>query len=100
VEAAVTAADAGVAPARTSAWITAASAMRSHDYATAERAFAELAGSSDAKTRDEARLARAQVWLATGRASDALPELRDLASSGATPLVRQRASDELRATKL
>jgi hypothetical protein len=70
--------------------------MRAHDYATAERAFADLATSSDPKTRDEARLARAQVWLAEGRAGAARPELTALASGGATPLVRERAADALR----
>jgi thioredoxin-like negative regulator of GroEL len=70
--------------------------MRSGDYATAERAFDQLASSSEPQPRDEARLARAQVWLAEGRVSEARPELAALAASGATPLVRQRAGDELR----
>jgi len=70
--------------------------MRAGDYATAERAFDQLASSPDPQPRDEARLARAQVWLAEGRASEARPELAALAASGATLLVRQRAEAELR----
>jgi hypothetical protein len=70
--------------------------MRAHDYPTAERAFAELATSSEPKTRDEARLARAQVWLAEGRTGVARPELTELASRGATSLVRERAAEALR----
>jgi hypothetical protein len=70
--------------------------MRARDYATAERAFTELATSVDPKTRDEARLARAQVWLAQGGARAARLELTALASGGATPLVRERAAEALR----
>ncbi len=80
----------------TSPWVVAAKAMRSGDYATAERAFEQLATSSDPQPRDEARLARAQVWLAEGRVSVARPELSTLAATGATSLVRQRAADALR----
>jgi thioredoxin-like negative regulator of GroEL len=80
----------------TSPWVVAAKAMRSGDYATAERAFEQLATSSDPQPRDEARLARAQVWLAEGRVSEARPELSTLAATGATSLVRQRAADALR----
>jgi hypothetical protein len=78
-----------------SPWTVAAKAMRAGDYVAAERAFGQLANGSDPQQRDEARLARAQVWLAQGRASDARPELEALSASGATPLVRQRAQDEL-----
>jgi hypothetical protein len=79
------------------AWSAAAAALRIGDYAAAERAFDELAGSGDPRTRDEARLARAQVWIAEHRGDKARAELESLAASGATLLVRQRAADALRA---
>lgn len=78
-----------------SGWIDAAAALRAGDYARAEQMFGEIARSADTRTRDEARLARAQVWLAQGRRSEAEPELEDLAGSGATPLVRQRAAQAI-----
>jgi hypothetical protein len=71
--------------------------MRTGDYSAAERAFDELTRSPDPKTRDEARLARAQLWTATGRGAQARAELIALASAGATQLVRDRAVDALRA---
>jgi hypothetical protein len=77
------------------AWATAATAMRAGDYAAAERAFGELARSNDPRTRDEARLARAQVLMAEGRTGQARAELSDLAASGATSLVRSRAAEGL-----
>jgi hypothetical protein len=80
-----------------SGWTAAAEAMRAHDYGRAELAFDALARSPQPRTRDEARLARAQVWLAEGRTSEARPELVSLAETGATWLVRQRAADALRA---
>jgi hypothetical protein len=80
-----------------SAWIDAAAALRAGDYARAEEMFGELANAPDARTRDEARLARAQVWLAQGRRSEAQPELEALAVSGSTPLVRQRAAQAISA---
>jgi hypothetical protein len=81
------------APAST--WTAAASALRIGDYARAERAFDDLARAPDAPTRDAARLARAQVWIAQGRESEARPELEELERAGATALVRQRAADAL-----
>jgi hypothetical protein len=82
------------APPRSS-WTLAATAMRAGDYAAAEAAFSDLASSPDASTRDAARLARAQVWIAQGHASKARGTLEDLSTSGATPLVRKRAADAL-----
>jgi hypothetical protein len=78
-----------------SAWIAAASAMREGDYARAERAFEALTASSDENTRDSARLARAQIWIAQRRSSDAQRELEDLAQTGATPFIRDRATEAL-----
>jgi HEAT repeat protein len=79
-----------------SAWIAAAAAMREGDFDAAERAFDALCRSSDLRTREDARLARAQIWLARHEEARARPELEDLASSGSTPVVRRRAADALR----
>ena len=79
-----------------SAWNEAAEAMRSGNYPRAERAFDELARTGNQRTRDEARLARAQVWIARGRTAEARPELVGLAATGATPVVRQQAAEALR----
>jgi hypothetical protein len=78
-----------------SPWTVAAAAMRVSDYGAAEAAFDELAGAADAPTRDAARLARAQVWIAQGRSWRARPELESLAADGATPLLRKRAAAAL-----
>jgi len=80
-------------------WAAAAEALRSGDYGSADRAFGDLTASNDPRTRDEARLARAQVWVAQGRVVDARRELEQLASAGATPLVRARATDMLRSLR-
>ena len=81
----------------TSGWAIAAEALRVGDYSAAEQAFGELARTSkDAGTRDQARLARAQVWMAQGRAQQARSELERLASDGSTPALRARAADALR----
>ncbi len=79
----------------TNAWVTAAAAIRSGDYSQAEDAFAELARSPDAHTRDAARLARAQIWVSRGRIEEARPELDDLATNGATAPLRERAAAAL-----
>jgi hypothetical protein len=78
-----------------SPWVTAASAMRSGDYVAAERAFDALATAPDARTRDSARLARAQVWFAQGRRAEARRELEDLARNSATAIIRNRAREAL-----
>jgi hypothetical protein len=78
-------------------WELASAAMREGDYRRAERAFDDLALSSDATTRDAARLARAQIWLAEGRFAEAHPELDLLSTSGSTPYIRQRASEARKA---
>jgi hypothetical protein len=80
-------------------WAAAAEALRAGDYASADRAFGDLAASGDPRTRDEARLARAEVWIAQGRTGDARHALEQLASSGATSLVRTRATDMLRSMR-
>jgi hypothetical protein len=73
-------------------WAEAAQALRRGDHAAAERAFDELARSDNLHTRDAARLARAQLWIAQARWSDARPELESLAAAGATALVRDKAT--------
>ena len=69
--------------------------MRDGAWNRAEHAFDDLARSDDARTRDDARLARAQLWIAQGRTEGARAELQALAAAGATPLVRKRAADAL-----
>jgi len=76
-------------------WAAAAGALRAGDVAAAENALDRLAMASDARTRDAARLARAQLWLSQGRAARAREELDDLAATGATPTIRARARDGL-----
>jgi hypothetical protein len=77
-------------------WAEAARALRADDHGAAERTFDVLARSYDPRTRDEARLARAQVWVAEGRSREARAELESLAATGATTLVRDRATALLR----
>ncbi len=79
-----------------SGWEAAAAALRRHDYAEADRRLTELAASNEPRTRDEARLARAQIWLGQGRTDRARPEFAQLAATGATALVRSRATEALR----
>ena len=77
------------------AWARAAVALREDDFDAADRAFDELGHSSDPATRDAARLARAQLWISRGREAAVRPVLEQLAQSGATALVRQRAAEFL-----
>ena len=68
------------------------------DFDAADSSFADLCSAPDATTRDAARLARAQLWIAHGRGDAVRPVLRDLAAHGATALVRQRAAEFLSVT--
>ncbi len=77
------------------AWARAAEALRKDDFDGADRAFNELCGAPDAATRDAARLARAQLWIAHGRGAAVRPVLQNLATTGATALVRERAAEFL-----
>jgi hypothetical protein len=77
------------------AWERATEAMGRDDFAAADAAFGELCSSSDAATRDKARLARAQLWITAGRGAEVQTVLMDLAANGTTPLVRQRAAEFL-----
>jgi hypothetical protein len=77
------------------AWARAAAALREDDFESADRAFNELTHATDPMTRDAARLARAQLWMSRGRESEVRPVLEQLAQSGATPLVRRRATELL-----
>jgi hypothetical protein len=77
------------------AWQRAVEALRRDDFTAADQAFDELRRSPDGATRDAARLARAQLWIAHGWGTAVRPVLEDLAASGATALVRQRAAEFL-----
>src|SRR5262249_7549726 len=48
------------------AWVRAADAQRRDDFTGADTAYNELCQADDAATRDAARLARAQLWIAHG----------------------------------
>jgi hypothetical protein len=76
-------------------WEAVAAALRAGDQAEAESALNRLAAIDDARTRDAARLARAQLWLAHGRRAPAREELEDLAATGATTTIRARAREAL-----
>jgi hypothetical protein len=75
------------------AWVRAADAQRRDDFAAADSAYSELCEANDSATRDAARLARAQLWIAHGRADQVRSVLSDLAARGATQLVRQTARE-------
>ncbi len=77
------------------AWARATEAMRRDNFAAADEAFGELCHAPDAVTRDKARLARAQLWIAYGRSADVRSVLVDLAANGANALVRERAAEFL-----
>jgi hypothetical protein len=77
------------------AWERAVEALRRDDFTAADQAFDELRRSPDGATRDAARLARAQLWIAHGWGTAVRPVLEDLAATGATALVRQRAAEFL-----
>jgi hypothetical protein len=84
-----------VSPVVSNPWAQAADAMRRGDHEAADQAFGAMTRSEDPRVRDEARLARAQIWLADGRIDEARAELQRLAAAGATPLVRESARDAL-----
>lgn len=77
------------------AWERAASAMRQGNERAAIGALTEISQSADPADRDAARLARAQLDMAAGRRDLALVALHDLASTGATAFIRQRAGEIL-----
>jgi hypothetical protein len=77
------------------AWARAAVALREDDFNAADSAFDELGRAGAPATRDAARLARAQLWISRGREAAVRPVLEQLARTGATALVRQRASELL-----
>lgn len=80
-------------------WAAAAAALREGDRRRAEIALGELVAYGDTRTRDAARLARAQLWLAEGRRSEARAEFANLGANGATPFIRERARSELDASR-
>ncbi len=81
------------------AWERAASAMRQGNERAAISALTEISQSADPSNRDAALLARAQLDMAAGRRGPALAALRNLASTGATAFIRQRASEILASGK-
>jgi hypothetical protein len=89
------AAGAGTSLGSVRAWERAATALREDDFEGADRAFDELAHSTNPSTRDAARLARVQLWMSRGREREVRPVLEQLAQTGATPLVRRRATELL-----
>jgi hypothetical protein len=79
----------------TVSWQAAAAALRANDRVQAELALTALAETTDLRTRDAARLARAQLWLSQGNVDRARADLQDLAASGVTSLIRQSAREAL-----
>ena len=77
------------------AWTRVAAALRDGDHSQAELELGRLAAGQDAHTADAARLARAQLWLVSGDRERAVPELRALSRSGASALIRRRATEAL-----
>ncbi len=75
------------------AWSRAASALRRGDDFAARSALSEISRSSDPASRDAALLAQAQLDLASGSKDKAMPLLNQLARSGSTAFVRQRAQE-------
>jgi hypothetical protein len=83
----------GASPKVQAAWVRAADAQRRDDFSAADSAYSELCDAKDPATRDAARLARAQLWMAHGRGAEVRSVLVDLAARGATQLVRQTARE-------
>ena len=78
------------------AWERAAVALRKGDLSTAEAALAHLEQSDNLLDRQAAELARAQLLVKGGRASEAKSTLQRLASEGASALIRSQAASTLR----
>jgi hypothetical protein len=76
-------------------WSRVAEAMRRGDDTRVSKALEDLSRSADAATRDAARLTRAQLEIAAGDVDRVRPVLSQLAGSGATPLIRNRAREML-----
>jgi hypothetical protein len=78
------------------AWARAAAALRQGETGAAERALADVMAMGDAAERDAAALLQAQLWVQSGQGERAVPRLRELAESAATPSIRRQASELLR----
>jgi hypothetical protein len=76
-------------------WSEVAEALRAGEQPRAEAALQRLAQGTDAKTRDSARLALAQLWLSQGRRDEARGVLRALSEAGSTAFIRRRAAELL-----
>lgn len=79
----------------TASWQAAAAALRANDPVQAERALDALADATDLRTRDAARLARAQLWLSQRKVDRARADLQDLAATGVTAIIRESAREAL-----
>ncbi|HVU04057.1 MAG TPA: hypothetical protein VHE30_19995 [Polyangiaceae bacterium] len=73
-------------------WQRVSRALSHGEIAEADRHLVALARSSDGATRDAAELARAELWIAHGRAAEFRAVVQRLAEHGATALVRKRAA--------
>ena len=80
------------APSTNETWRRATEAMKRNDFAGADSALSELNTSGDRGTRESSRLARAELWIANGRAAEVRPLLVDLQREGSTEYVRKRAA--------
>ena len=76
-------------------WQAVAAALRANNHGQAEHALNALAEATDLRTRDAARLARAQLWLSQGKVDRARADLQDLAATGVTSIIRQSAREAL-----
>lgn len=77
------------------AWQRAAQSLRNKDFSAADTALAEIEARGRPSERDAARLARAELMLASGRQAMAVPHLRDLAEHAKSSVVRGRARELL-----
>ncbi|HVW26993.1 MAG TPA: hypothetical protein VHC69_16620 [Polyangiaceae bacterium] len=73
-------------------WARVAQALSESDFAAANGALDEIATSADPATRDAAELTRAELSITRGDGSSARPVVERLARSGATGLIRKRAT--------
>lgn len=88
---------AAVAPDEThvGAWTRAVEALRLGDRLRAEKALLELSEGPASESADSAALALAQLWLARGETSRAMPVLQRLSASSHSDVVRRRAAELL-----
>jgi hypothetical protein len=83
-------------PAVEQTWALAVESLRGNDFTGADDALAQLGKRSDPATRETARLARALLWISSGRGDEVQPVIADLSARATTESVRKRAQDLLR----